>query len=413
MPTILEFPVASSTNPSDIAWIIQSGASKQVTLSTLFSGLQSTNAQLTAIAAISTTGALQRSGGTFSTFTFTDYAKTLVAAVDATAALTVLGVSIPSSGNATSGQLVKGNDTRLTDARAPLTHTHPNTDVTGLGTAALLSVPSSGDATSGQVVKGNDTRLTNSRAPSVHASTHSVAGTDPLTPGTIGAANATHTHANTDITGLGTMSTQSSSSVAITGGTISAVGTGLTALTAANITASTTAGRNILNVTNPGAISFLKIGADNTVTTRTPAQVRSDIGAGVGGVISVSVTSSNGVSGSVATATTTPDITIVLGAINPASVNGITFAGDAAGSYPIDIRCGSSATLQVGNGVAATITTFGATLTGSASANAAATAITGGTAPIADGTYTLGIGVTTNGIITVVNGLIMSIQQAS
>lgn len=36
----------------------------------------------------------------------------------------------------------------------------------GLGTSAVLNVASSGDAASGEVVKGNDTRLTNSRAPS-------------------------------------------------------------------------------------------------------------------------------------------------------------------------------------------------------------------------------------------------------
>lgn len=59
-------------------------------------------------------------------------------------------------------------------------------------------------------------------------------------------------------------------------------GSSLTALTAANITASTTAGRNVLNVTNPGAISFLKFAADNTVSTRTPSQVVSDLSLTIG-----------------------------------------------------------------------------------------------------------------------------------
>lgn len=40
----------------------------------------------------------------------------------------------------------------------------------GLGTAAVKDVPASGDASSTQVVKGDDTRLTNSRAPSGSAS---------------------------------------------------------------------------------------------------------------------------------------------------------------------------------------------------------------------------------------------------
>lgn len=43
-----------------------------------------------------------------------------------------------------------------------------------------------------------------------------------------------------------------------------------------------------------------------------------------GTVTSVSVVSANGVSGSVATSTTTPAITITLGAITPTSVNGLT-----------------------------------------------------------------------------------------
>lgn len=50
---------------------------------------------------------------------------------------------------------------------------------------------------------------------------------------------------------------------------------------------------------------------------------------GAGTVTSVSVTTANGVSGSVATATTTPAITLTLGAITPTTVNGVTFSGSA------------------------------------------------------------------------------------
>ena len=39
----------------------------------------------------------------------------------------------------------------------------------------------SGDAASGEVVKGSDTRLTNSRTPTAHASTHYSGAGDPLT----------------------------------------------------------------------------------------------------------------------------------------------------------------------------------------------------------------------------------------
>ncbi len=49
-------------------------------------------------------------------------------------------------------------------------------------------------------------------------------------------------------------------------------------------------------------------------------------GGGSGSVTSVSVVTANGISGSVATATTTPAITLTLGAITPSTVNGITIS---------------------------------------------------------------------------------------
>jgi hypothetical protein len=50
-----------------------------------------------------------------------------------------------------------------------------------LGTAAPLDVPASGNAAAGQVVKGSDTRLTDARTPSAHAASHAAAGSDPIT----------------------------------------------------------------------------------------------------------------------------------------------------------------------------------------------------------------------------------------
>jgi hypothetical protein len=46
-------------------------------------------------------------------------------------------------------------------------------DVSGLGTAATRNVAASGDASSGEVVKGDDTRLTNARTPTTHNHTAS------------------------------------------------------------------------------------------------------------------------------------------------------------------------------------------------------------------------------------------------
>ncbi len=49
-----------------------------------------------------------------------------------------------------------------------------------LGTAAALDVPASGDASTSQVVKGDDTRLTDSRTPAAHASSHASGQSDAL-----------------------------------------------------------------------------------------------------------------------------------------------------------------------------------------------------------------------------------------
>ena len=47
-------------------------------------------------------------------------------------------------------------------------HQHTLSDITDSGTAAGLDVPSSGDASTSEVVKGNDTRLTDARTPTTH-----------------------------------------------------------------------------------------------------------------------------------------------------------------------------------------------------------------------------------------------------
>lgn len=97
-------------------------------------------------------------------------------------------------------------------ARSNHTGTQTLSTISDAGTAAALNVPASGDAASGEIVKGSDTRLTNARTPSAHASTHASAGSDPLTlsesqvTGLVsdlaGKAAASHTHAESEVTNL-------------------------------------------------------------------------------------------------------------------------------------------------------------------------------------------------------------------
>lgn len=56
---------------------------------------------------------------------------------------TVATLNVASSGNAASGEAVKGNDTRLTDARTPVSHTHPVSDLSDGGTIGKQIVQAS------------------------------------------------------------------------------------------------------------------------------------------------------------------------------------------------------------------------------------------------------------------------------
>ena len=76
------------------------------------------------------------------------------------------------------------------------------------------------------------------------------------------------------------------------------------------------------------------------VTSAIQTQINSK---GTGTVTIVSVTTANGVSGSVATDTTTPAITLTLGAITPTTVNGLTIT--ANGTNTLSITAGKTLTI--------------------------------------------------------------------
>lgn len=87
---------------------------------------------------------------------------------------TASALDVATSGNASANQVVKGNDSRLSDARTPVSHTHTTSEITDfptLGTAAALDVATTGDASAQQVVRGNDSRLSDARTPLSHTHT--------------------------------------------------------------------------------------------------------------------------------------------------------------------------------------------------------------------------------------------------
>jgi hypothetical protein len=83
----------------------------------------------------------------------------------------------------------------------------------------------------------------------------------------------------------------------------------------------TTIGQSMFTLTNPSAITFPRFNADNTVTARTAANFRSDIGAGT--VTSVNIAS--GTPMSITNNTTTPEISM---AAATGSVNGYLTSTD-------------------------------------------------------------------------------------
>jgi hypothetical protein len=97
--------------------------------------------------------------------------------------------------------------------------------------------------------------------------------------------------------------------------------TGLVAATGRTSLGGTTIGQSMFTLTNPSAITFPRFNADNTVTARTAAIFRSDIGAGT--VTSVNIAS--GTPMSITNNTTTPEISM---AAATGSVNGYLTSTD-------------------------------------------------------------------------------------
>ena len=79
------------------------------------------------------------------------------------------------------GRKTGGNITALTAAEVKTLLGVTTGDVSGLGTAAVVDVPAAGNATSGQAVKGSDTRLTDARTPTAHKTSHQSGGSDEVT----------------------------------------------------------------------------------------------------------------------------------------------------------------------------------------------------------------------------------------
>lgn len=226
--------------------------------------------------------------------------------------------------------------------------------------ARNLSLLSPNVSTSGTV---NNAGLTNSSI-TINGTAIALGGTVTTGAGTVTSVGGTGTVAGLTLTG-----TVTSTGNLTLGGTLS---------TPVNtINDSTTVGQNLVKLTNPTAVTFLRVNADNTVSTLTAATFRTAIGAGTssttGTVTSVGGTGT--VSGLTLTGTVTTTGNLTLG--GTLAVTAANFASQTANTF----LCAPNGTAGVPTFraiLAADIPTLNQSTTGTAT-NATNTAITNDT----------------------------------
>ncbi len=125
---------------------------------------------------------------------------------------TAATLNVPASGNAVTGEIVKGDDTRLSNARTPLSHAHDAGDLTS-GTLAAARMPAlTGDVTTtaGSVattlanvgMAGTFTKVTTDVKGRVTSGTTLLVSDLPVTPKVKAIANATQSIPNATYTDL-------------------------------------------------------------------------------------------------------------------------------------------------------------------------------------------------------------------
>ena len=246
----------------------------------------------------------------------------------------------------------------------------------------------------------------------------------PITSGGTGTTSTTFVNLATNVTGTlpianggtGTTSTTFVNLATNVTGTLPVANGGTAASTAPNARTNlgaTTVGSNFFTLTNPSAITFPRMNADNTVSSLDAATFRTAIGAGTGSGTVTSVGWTGGIV-SIATATTTPAFTIAgtsggipyfssasTWASSAALAANAIVIGGGAGVAPATTTTGTGVVTAVGNAVNTTggLVTQSGTLTannillgGGASTAISSSNLLSTSAAVTSGTYIKSIG---------------------
>lgn len=188
------------------------------------------------------------------------------------------------------------------------------TNVTINETASDITIAAAGGGGSGTVTSVNatgDSAISVTGGPITTSGTFSISlANTSVTAGSYGAAGKVGAFT---VDAAGRLTSASDVSISVTAGQVT--GLGSAALQSTTYFAPATTGSDILRGNGSGGFSSVTIGTGLTYNSGTLSAT--DAG---GTVTNVSVVTANGVSGSVANPTTTPAITLTLGAITPSSV---------------------------------------------------------------------------------------------